>query len=173
MLMLSHLFSWIAAVEHHTWIKFCGVNILKGQLWFLLSQRSPVRHAGCALCLASACVVDFCVHLSVLAEGDGPRLHVQDAGDEVSLGEAAERQRLLAVVIQVSAVRSVQPHVRRGAVVKVVHGPTRNPNTGSFVAAVLLNDVKLRRSKKYFNSNKQNVHYFIFPSMVTVFTFHW
>lgn len=63
-------------------------------------------------------------HLSVLAEGDGSGLHVQDAGDEVSLSEAAERQRLLPVVIQVSAVCSVKPHVRRGAVVEVVHGPS-------------------------------------------------
>ena len=63
-------------------------------------------------------------HLSVLAKGDGSGLHVQDAGDEVSLREAAERQCLLSVVIQVSAVCSVQPHVRRGAVVEVVHGPS-------------------------------------------------
>lgn len=122
--MSSHLFSWIAAVEHHTWIKFCGINILKGQLWFLFNKQSTVKTHRRHLWLATAAVVDFCVHLSVLAEGDGSSLHVQDAGDEVSLGEAAERQRLFTVVIQVSAIRSVQPHVRRGAVVKVVHGPT-------------------------------------------------
>lgn len=28
-------------------------------------------------------------HLSVLAEGDGSGLHVQDAGDEITLSEAA------------------------------------------------------------------------------------
>lgn len=42
--MLSHLFSWIAAVEHHAWIKLCGVNILKGQLWFLFNNKSSVKH---------------------------------------------------------------------------------------------------------------------------------
>lgn len=41
--MLSHLFSWIAAVEHHAWIKLCGVNILKGQLWFLSNNKSSVK----------------------------------------------------------------------------------------------------------------------------------
>lgn len=50
-------------------------------------------------------------HLSILAERDGSGLHVEDAGDEVSLSEAAERQRLLPVVIKVPAVRSVQPHI--------------------------------------------------------------
>lgn len=68
--------------------------------------------------------MNFNSHLSVLAKRDGSGLHVEDAGDEVSLSEAAERQRLLSVVIQVSAVRPVQPHVRRGAVVEVVHGPS-------------------------------------------------
>ena len=58
------------------------------------------RHQACAT-----------PHRSVLAKGDGPGLHVEDAGDEVSLGEAAERERLLSVVVQVSAVGAVQPHV--------------------------------------------------------------
>lgn len=83
-------------------------------------------------------------HLSVLAKRDGSGLHVQDAGDEVSLSEAAKCQCLLAVVIQVSAVRSVQPHIRSGAVVEVVHGPARNAYTCTLIASVLLHDVKLQ-----------------------------
>lgn len=83
-------------------------------------------------------------HLSVLSKRDGPGLHVEDAGDEVSLSEAAERQRLLSVVIQVPAVRPVQPHVRCSAVVEVVHGPSRHTDARPFVASVLLHDVKLR-----------------------------
>lgn len=63
-------------------------------------------------------------HLSVLAEGDGSGLHVQNTGDEVSLREAAKSQCLFSIVIKVSAVCPVQPHVRRGAVVEVVHGPS-------------------------------------------------
>lgn len=54
--MLSHLFSWIAAVEHHAWIKLCGVNILKGQLWFLVNHKSSVRQA---VCFFIACVGEF------------------------------------------------------------------------------------------------------------------
>lgn len=50
-------------------------------------------------------------HLSVLSKTDGSGLHVQDAGDEVSLSEAAQSQCLLTVVIEVSAVGPVQPHV--------------------------------------------------------------
>lgn len=85
-------------------------------------------------------------HLSVLAKRDGSRLHVQHAGDEVALREAAERQRLLAVVVQVAAVGTVQPHVRGGAVVEVVHGPARHTHAGALIAAVLLHDVKLQES---------------------------
>lgn len=50
-------------------------------------------------------------HLSVLAKRDGSGLHVQHTGDEVALCKAAERQCLLAVVVQVAAVGTVQPHV--------------------------------------------------------------
>lgn len=85
-------------------------------------------------------------HLSVLAKRDGSGLHVQHAGDEVALREAAERQRLLAVVVQVAAVGAVQPHVGGGAVVEVVHGPAGHAHARALVAAVLLHDVKLQES---------------------------
>lgn len=87
-------------------------------------------------------------HLAVLAEGDSSGFHVQDAGDEVSLSEAAERQRLLPVVVEVSAVRSVQPHVRRCAVVEVMHGPSGHSDTCALVAPVLLHNVKLQGNQK-------------------------
>lgn len=85
-------------------------------------------------------------HLSILAKWDGSGLHVQHAGDEVALRKAAERQRLLAVVVQVAAVGSVQPHVGGGAVVEVVHGPAGHTYAGALIAAVLLHNVKLQES---------------------------
>lgn len=86
-------------------------------------------------------------NLSVLAKGDGSGLHVQHAGDEVALREAAKRQRLLAVVVQVAAVGAIQPHVGGGAVVEVVHRPAGHAHACALVATILLYDVKLQESR--------------------------
>lgn len=88
-------------------------------------------------------------HLSVLSKTDGSGLHVQDAGDEVSLSEAAQSQCLLTVVIEVSAVGPVQPHVWGGAVVEVMHGPTRHAHTRALVAAIFFHNVKLGKNKMF------------------------
>lgn len=42
--LCSHLLSWVAAVEHHTGIKLCGVHVLKGQLWLLSNHKRAVRN---------------------------------------------------------------------------------------------------------------------------------
>lgn len=79
----------------------------------------------------------------VFSEGDGPGLHVQDAGDGVSLGEGGQCMTQLTPVVQAAAVGTVQPHVCGAAVVVVTDGPARHADTRSLVASVLFCDIEL------------------------------
>lgn len=72
-------------------------------------------------------------------------LHVQDAGDGVTLSEGGQRAHQLASVIQVAAVRTVQPHVGGGVVVVISHRPARHTNACALIAPVLFGDVELKR----------------------------
>lgn len=79
----------------------------------------------------------------VFGEGDGPGLHVQDAGDGVSLGEGGQCSTQLTPVVQAAAVGTVQPHVRGAAVVIVSDGPARHSDTRSLIPSVLFGDIEL------------------------------
>lgn len=74
-------------------------------------------------------------------------LHVQDAGNGVALSEGGQRAHQLASVVQVAAVRAVQPHVGGGVVVVISHRPARHANARALVAPVLLGDVELQRRR--------------------------
>ena len=58
-------------------------------------------------------------YLSVFAERQCARVHVENDADVVALRVAGQDERLLAVVVEVAAVRAVQPHVRGRAVAVV------------------------------------------------------
>lgn len=79
----------------------------------------------------------------VFGKGDGPGLHVQDAGDGVSLGEGGQRATQLTPVVQAATVGTVQPHVSGAAVVIVTDGPARDSDTRSLIPSVLFCDVEL------------------------------
>lgn len=72
-------------------------------------------------------------------------LHVQDAGDGVTLSEGGQRAHQLASMIQVAAVRAVQPHVGGGVVVVVSNRPARHTDARALITPVLFGDVKLKR----------------------------
>ena len=95
-------------------------------------------------------------HLAVLAECQRPTVDVQDAGDAVSVRVVWKHGGLLAVVVEVAAVRAVQPHVRRGAVAVIAHRPLAHAYACPFIAAVLLHDVKLHQhiTSKYERRSK-------------------
>lgn len=88
-------------------------------------------------------------HLPIFAKGNGSRFHIQDAGDEVPLGEAGQGQRLLPVMVEVATVGSVQPHVGGGAMVEIVNGPTRHSHARAFVASVFLHNVELESAEQH------------------------
>lgn len=46
-------------------------------------------------------------------------------------------------MVQIAAIRPVQPHVPRGTVAVIPDGPFRYPHTGPFIAFVLLHNEKL------------------------------
>ena len=60
------------------------------------------------------------------------------------MGVVSQHGRLLAVVVQVAAVRTVQPHVSRRTVAVIVNRPLAHADARSLVAAVLFHDMKLR-----------------------------
>ncbi len=92
----------------------------------------------------------FCVckwaapHLSVLAKGHSPGLHVQHTGDVVSLCVAGQREGLLSIMVEVAAVCTVEPHVGCGAVVEIMHWPAWHTYTRSLISTILLHDIELK-----------------------------
>ena len=86
-------------------------------------------------------------YLAIFPKRQSARVHVQHARDVVALGEAGQRQRMLAIVVQVAAVRTVQPHVCRRAVVLVRDGVLGHAYTRSLVAPVFLVDEELPEEK--------------------------
>lgn len=72
-------------------------------------------------------------------------LHVQDAGDGITLSEGGERADQFPPVIQIAAVRTIQPHVSSGMVVVISHRPARHTDARALVASVLFGNIELRR----------------------------
>lgn len=72
-------------------------------------------------------------------------LHVQDAGDGVTLSEGGECADQFPPVIQVAAVCTIQPHVSSGVVVVISHRPARHADARALVASVLFGNIELRR----------------------------
>lgn len=71
-------------------------------------------------------------------------LHVQDAGDGVTLGEGRKCTDQLPSVVQVPTVCAIQPHVRGGVVVVISDRPAGNADTRALVASVLFSNAELR-----------------------------
>ncbi len=92
----------------------------------------------------------FCVckwaapHLSVLAKGHSPGLHVQHTGDVVSLCVAGQREGLLSIMVEVATVCTVEPHVGCCAVVEIMHWPAWHTYTRSLISTILLHDIELK-----------------------------
>lgn len=84
------------------------------------------------------------LYLIVLGKGDGSGLHVQYAGDGISLREGGQYSTQLSTMVQAATIGTVKPHVYRGAVVEVSDGPAGHPHTRALIPSVLLGDVKLK-----------------------------
>lgn len=88
--------------------------------------------------------------LVILSKWYGVSLHVQDAGDGVTLGEGGKRADQLSSMVQVATVGTIQPHVSGRMVVVISHWPAGNTDTCTLIASVLFGDVELRRGEVYF-----------------------
>ena len=64
------------------------------------------------------------------------------------MGEVGQHGRLLAAVVEVATVRTVQPHVGGGAMAVVVHRPPAHSNARALIATVFLYHEKLRMHKQ-------------------------
>lgn len=92
-------------------------------------------------------------HLSILAKGHSPRLHVQHTGDVVSLCVAGQREGLFSIMVEVATVCAVEPHVCCCAVVKIMNGPAWNTHARSLVSTILLHDIELEKNYVHLYSN--------------------
>jgi len=86
-------------------------------------------------------------NLSVLAKRQRPAVDIQHTRDGVSMSEVRQDCRLLAVVIKVTTVRTVQPHVGSRPMTVVSYWPVTHSDACSLIAAVLLHHVKLNHHR--------------------------
>ena len=76
-------------------------------------------------------------YLAILAKRQRASLHIKDTGDVIPLSEPGQGQGLLSIVVQVAAVRSVQPHVTGRSVAVIVNGIPRHAHARAFIATIL------------------------------------
>jgi len=81
--------------------------------------------------------------LAILSEGQRPAVNIEHTGDAVSVGVVRQHGRLFTVVVEVTAVRTIQPHVGGRPMTVVPHRPLAHPDTRPLIATVLLHDLKL------------------------------
>lgn len=147
---MEHLLSRVAAVEQDARVQLRCHHTFKCQLWLLKNKRKCETHhqqKPKKERKQNSWNVARQPDLVVLGKRHGVSLHVQDAGDGVALSEGGQRAHQLASVVQVAAVRTVQPHVGGGVVVVISHRPARHANARALVAPVLLGDVELQRRR--------------------------
>lgn len=72
-------------------------------------------------------------------------LHVQDAGDGVTLCKGGKCAHQFPSMVKVATISTIQPHICSCMVVVISNWPARNTNTRSLVASILFGNVELWR----------------------------
>lgn len=125
-------------------------------LIFLFPHFAPSIKCSCAPggTLKTSAPAFVSTYLVVLSKWNGVSLHVQDAGDGVTLAKRWKWADQFASMVQVPAVGTIQPHVRGGMVVVIFDRPPWNAHARALVASVLFGNVELRREARHVSSSR-------------------